>query len=530
MPPRPPASSMAGGGGSPRSSRPSSFPTTRRRTPCVRGRDVTPLLLALDQGTSSTRCIAFDRGAARARAGRQRVACSFPAAGLVEQDPDELVASARAAMAGALDAAGSRRATSPGSRSRTRPRRSCSGSGRAGGRSIPAIVWQDRRSADSLRAAPRRATSRWCGGAPGSSSTRPSRRARSAGCSITSPVPRAPRRRASSPTATSRRGSCTRLGGGRPHVTDAATPAARCSARSGAPSWDAELLDLFGVPAALLPPIVDSDAGFGTTAATGCRSWPCWATSRRRCSASVFGAGRGQGDARHRRVPLGAGRRRAAGAAARRAGELRLAPRGRTATRSRASCRSPARRSTGSWRSGCSQPRPSSTSSSRGAPPTTRRRRRARAAGTRDAGLARRHARHLAGLSRATTRAEIVRATVDGVLHQVADGVEAIARGSPSSRSGSTAASPAAPGSRSGWPTCAACRSSAPAVRGDGCRRRAGRRARRRALGAEARAAARDPDLRAEPELSDALRRRARARFAEVVELAGRFAPLDPAG
>jgi glycerol kinase len=37
----------------------------------------------------------------------------------------------------------------------------------------------------------------------------------------------------------------------------------------------------------------------------------------------------------------------------------------------------------------------------------------------------------LVGVSRATSRADIVRATVDGVLHQIADGVEAIAQARP---------------------------------------------------------------------------------------------------
>ena len=76
------------------------------------------------------------------------VAASFPGPGLVEQDPHELTASARAAIAGALSEAGARAAdvVALGIANQTETFVVCE---RDSGRVIhPAIVWQDRRTTD----------------------------------------------------------------------------------------------------------------------------------------------------------------------------------------------------------------------------------------------------------------------------------------------------------------------------------------------------------------------------------------------
>jgi glycerol kinase len=60
------------------------------------------IVLGLDQGTSSTRCVALDSDLREVGAASVPVVCSFPAPGLVEQDPEAIAESARAAIAGAL--------------------------------------------------------------------------------------------------------------------------------------------------------------------------------------------------------------------------------------------------------------------------------------------------------------------------------------------------------------------------------------------------------------------------------------------
>src|SRR5215467_376081 len=104
-------------------------------------------ILAIDQGTTSTRAMVFDAvGSSRGQA-QQELAQSFPRPGWVEHDPEEIwraaVETSRGALAaaklGASDIAGigitnQRETTILWERSTGRP-------------IAPAIVWQDRRTA-----------------------------------------------------------------------------------------------------------------------------------------------------------------------------------------------------------------------------------------------------------------------------------------------------------------------------------------------------------------------------------------------
>ena len=137
----------------------------------------------------------------------------------------------------------------------------------------------------------------------------------------------------------------------------------------------------------------------------------------------------------------------------------------------------------------------------------------------------------LVGLSRGTSRGDIARATVDGVLHQIADGVEAIAAqvelgairlDGGLSRSAYVVQRLA---DLTGLPVERAGRSDSTAL---GAALLGGL-----AAGVWDDIASLPPsghDLAAEPRLADGLRRRARDRFAEVVALANQHAPFGPAG
>src|SRR5262245_6529016 len=69
-----------------------------------------PYLLAIDQGTTSTRSILFDAGLAPVATAQQEFRQIFPAPGWVEHDPEEIwsttIDTARAALAKAGVAAG----------------------------------------------------------------------------------------------------------------------------------------------------------------------------------------------------------------------------------------------------------------------------------------------------------------------------------------------------------------------------------------------------------------------------------------
>ena len=113
-------------------------------------------LLAIDQGTTSTRAIVFDAGLRPVATAQQEFAQHYPAPGWVEHDPDDLwrtvLETARAAMAKAGVAAGQIAGIGI-----TNQRETTVVWDRATGKPVHnAIVWQDRRTAplcDALRQA-----------------------------------------------------------------------------------------------------------------------------------------------------------------------------------------------------------------------------------------------------------------------------------------------------------------------------------------------------------------------------------------
>ena len=114
-------------------------------------------ILALDQGTTSSRAIVFDRAGVPVSVAQQEFRQIFPQPGWVEHDPEEIFATQRDVAARALARGGAlaprtwRPSASPTS---ARPR--CCGTAATGRALANAIVWQDRRTAsrcDALRQA-----------------------------------------------------------------------------------------------------------------------------------------------------------------------------------------------------------------------------------------------------------------------------------------------------------------------------------------------------------------------------------------
>jgi glycerol kinase len=110
------------------------------------------LLLALDQGTTSTRAMVFTaKGDVLAQASRP-LKQSYPADGWVEHDAEEIVTAAIAVMREAVRAGG-RPLSHFAALGLTNQRETTVVWEKAGGRPIhPAIVWQDRRTADACAA------------------------------------------------------------------------------------------------------------------------------------------------------------------------------------------------------------------------------------------------------------------------------------------------------------------------------------------------------------------------------------------
>lgn len=218
---------------------------------------MTQVILGLDQGTSSTRCVALGPDLRRLGAGTVAVRCTFPGPGLVEQDPAALVASAREAVAAALHSAGAepRDVLALGLANQTE---TFVISQRASGTPVhPALVWQDRRSAGRCAHLIESGHAEWVRARTGLEldATFPATK-------ISWLLDRVPGARAAA-----ERGELAyhdvagwlleHLCG--VHVAEAGNAGRTLLCPLGGEDWDDALLGLFGVPRSLMPAIVDSD-------------------------------------------------------------------------------------------------------------------------------------------------------------------------------------------------------------------------------------------------------------------------------
>lgn len=106
------------------------------------------VLLALDQGTTSTRAIVFREDLSVAAKAQEEFRQHYPAPGWVEHDPEEIWRSCRSTLRAALARAG-RLAGEVAAIGVANQRETTVVWERATGRAIaPAIVWQDRRTVD----------------------------------------------------------------------------------------------------------------------------------------------------------------------------------------------------------------------------------------------------------------------------------------------------------------------------------------------------------------------------------------------
>ena len=222
-----------------------------------------PHLLVIDQGTTSTRSIIFATDLSPIASAQEEFAQHYPHPGWVEHDPEDLwntaQRTARAALAkaglaardiAAIGIANQRETTLIWRRDTGRPIHN-------------AIVWQDRRTADACRALADAGHADLVHARTGLrldpyfSATK-----------IAWLLDNVPDARADAEAGRLAFGTVDsfllwRLTGGRLHATDA-TNASRtmlCDVATGA--WHDELLDIFGVPRALLPEIRDSAGDFG---------------------------------------------------------------------------------------------------------------------------------------------------------------------------------------------------------------------------------------------------------------------------
>ncbi|WP_419251684.1 glycerol kinase GlpK [Caulobacter sp. ErkDOM-YI] len=225
------------------------------------------LILALDQGTTSTRAILFDAtGGALADATRP-LRQSYPADGWVEHDAEEIFAACVAVMREAMETSG-RDVADVVAIGVTNQRETVVVWDKATGRPIhPAIVWQDRRTADAcdrLRAAGHEAQVSQVTGLlldPYFS-----------GAKIAWILDRVQGARARAEAGELLCGTMDswviwRLTGGKVHATDATNASRTLLFDIEAQAWSPAMLDLLDVPDSLLPKVLDCADDYGVTTA-----------------------------------------------------------------------------------------------------------------------------------------------------------------------------------------------------------------------------------------------------------------------
>ena len=226
-------------------------------------------LLAIDQGTTSTRSILFDRSLEPVASAQQEFRQIYPRPGLVEHDPEEIWATVLATARDALARAGAAARDVAGI-GITNQRETTIVWDRATGKPIHnAIVWQDRRTADACAALRTAGHEPFVAARTGLlldpyfSATKiawildnvdGARSAASAGRLAFGTVDAF---------------LLWRLTGGNVHATDATNAARTLLLDIHTGQWDDDLCRRFGVPAGLLPQVRDSSGDFGTTGLLG---------------------------------------------------------------------------------------------------------------------------------------------------------------------------------------------------------------------------------------------------------------------
>jgi glycerol kinase len=222
-------------------------------------------VLAIDQGTTSTRAILFDPAMRVAAVAQEAFAQHFPSPGRVEHDPEDLWVTTVATCRAAMERAG-RRAGDIAAIGVATQRETTLVWERATGRAVHnAIVWQDRRTAPECARLREAGHEAWIHERTGLlldpyfSATKLRW--------LLDELPDLRRRAQAGELAfgTVDTWLLWRLTGGAVHATDATNASRTLLYDLDAGDWSDALCDLFTVPRGMLPTIRDSAADYGTT-------------------------------------------------------------------------------------------------------------------------------------------------------------------------------------------------------------------------------------------------------------------------
>jgi glycerol kinase len=229
----------------------------------------TQYLLAIDQGTSSSRTVIYDDGANAVASAQQEFRQIYPKSGWVEHDPEEIWTSVRNTMQEALGKAGITMRDVAGIGITNQRETTLVWDRRSGECIYNAIVWQDRRTAADCRKLRERCSDDVIAGKTGLrldpyfSATK--------AAWILDNVEGARRLADDGHLAFGTVDSFLlwRLTDGAVHATDATNASRTMLFNIHTQRWDNELLELLQIPRSMLPEVLDCAAEFGTTTEAG---------------------------------------------------------------------------------------------------------------------------------------------------------------------------------------------------------------------------------------------------------------------
>ena len=220
------------------------------------------VLLALDQGTTSSRCVAFDLAGNAVALAQREFTQHFPRDGWVEHDPEDIWQSTLVCLREVIDTLEQGGHAALGIGIANQRETTLVWDRRSGEAVAPAIVWQDRRTADACEQLrhdglePLIAARTGLLADPYFSATKLAW--------ILDHVPGVRARAATGELAFGTVDSFLlwRLGGGARHCTDASNASRTMLFDIHAQRWDEDLLERLRVPRAMLPEVLDSAADF----------------------------------------------------------------------------------------------------------------------------------------------------------------------------------------------------------------------------------------------------------------------------
>jgi glycerol kinase len=226
-------------------------------------------VLALDQGTTSSRAILFDEAGAIAAVAQKEFQQFYPQAGWVEHDPAEILSSQMSCAAEVLARviARPRKIAAIGI---TNQRETVIVWERATGKAIhPAIVWQDRRTTPLCELLEESGAGETVSAKTGLVLDPYFSATKVRWILDNVPGARARAERGELAFGTVDSWLVWRLTGGQKHVTDVTNASRTLLFNIVKGEWDADLLKLFGIPESMLPEVVWSSERVGEAAALG---------------------------------------------------------------------------------------------------------------------------------------------------------------------------------------------------------------------------------------------------------------------